>query len=84
MGLMINYHRTEYMKLSNSRTRETYIIINNHNIEEIMEFKYLRSLISNNTSINHSQNNIGEQMLLWSRKSVTIKISTRKYEVKNI
>jgi hypothetical protein len=39
------------MELSNSPTREKYIIINNHNIEKIMEFKYLGSLISNNNSI---------------------------------
>jgi hypothetical protein len=52
MGLMINYNKTGYMELSNSPTGENYIIINNHNIEKIMEFKYLGSLIStNNNSI---------------------------------
>jgi hypothetical protein len=49
MGLMINY-KTKYMELSNSPTRENYIIINNHNMEKIMEFKYLGSLISNNNN----------------------------------
>jgi hypothetical protein len=57
MGLMINY-KIKYMELSNSPTRENYIIINNHNIKKIMEFKYLGSLISNNNNsitvkINH-------------------------------
>jgi hypothetical protein len=32
MGLMINYDKTKYMELSNSPTRENYIIINNHGI----------------------------------------------------
>jgi hypothetical protein len=32
MGLMINYKK-KYVKLSNSPSRENYIIINNHNIE---------------------------------------------------
>jgi hypothetical protein len=41
MGLMINYDGTKYMELSNSPTRENCIIINNHNIENIMEFKYI-------------------------------------------
>jgi hypothetical protein len=49
IGLIINY-KTEYMELSNSPTRENYIIINNHNIEKIMEFKYVGSLISNNNN----------------------------------
>jgi hypothetical protein len=39
MGLMINYDKIKYMELSNSSTRENYIILNNHNIENIMEFK---------------------------------------------
>jgi hypothetical protein len=47
MGLMINYDKTKYMELSNSPTRDNYII-SNHNIEKVMEFKYLGSLISNN------------------------------------
>jgi hypothetical protein len=55
---MINYDKTMYIELPNSPTRENYIIINNHNIEKIMEFKYLGSLISNNNNsitieINH-------------------------------
>jgi hypothetical protein len=59
MGLIMNYDNTKYMELSNSPIRENYIIINNHSIEKIMEFKYLGSLISNyNNSItleiNHS------------------------------
>jgi hypothetical protein len=33
VGLMINYDKTKYMELSNSPTREKYII-NNHNIEK--------------------------------------------------
>jgi hypothetical protein len=58
MGQMINCDKTKYMDLSNSPIKENYIIINNHNIEKIMEFKYLRSLISNNNNsitveINH-------------------------------
>jgi hypothetical protein len=48
MELMINYDKTEYMELSNSPTRENCIIINNLNIEKIIEFNYLGSLISNN------------------------------------
>jgi hypothetical protein len=50
MGLMVNYDKTKYMELSNSPTREKYIVINNHNIEKMMEFKYLGSLISNNNN----------------------------------
>jgi hypothetical protein len=50
MGLMIIYHKTKYMELSNSPTKEKYIIINSYNIK-IMEFKYLGFLISNNNSI---------------------------------
>jgi hypothetical protein len=55
---MINYDKTKYMKLSNSPAREKYIIINKHNNEKIMEFKYLGSIISNNNNsitveINH-------------------------------
>jgi hypothetical protein len=38
MRLMINYGKTQYMELSNSPTREKYIIINNHNVENIVEF----------------------------------------------
>jgi hypothetical protein len=58
MGLMINYDKTKYMELSNSPTTENCIILNNHNIIKIMEFKYLGSLISNNNNsitveINH-------------------------------
>jgi hypothetical protein len=34
MRLMINYDKTECMELSNSPTKENYIIINNHNIEK--------------------------------------------------
>jgi hypothetical protein len=51
MELMINYDKTKYMELSDSSTRENYIIINNHNVEKIMGVKYLASLISNNNSI---------------------------------
>jgi hypothetical protein len=40
------------MELANRPIREKYVIINNHNIEKIMKFKYLGSLISyNNNSI---------------------------------
>jgi hypothetical protein len=50
MELMVNYDKTKYMELSNSPIREKYIVINNHNIEKMMEFKYLGSLISNNNN----------------------------------
>jgi hypothetical protein len=50
MRLMINYDKTKYMELCNSPTRENYVILNNHNIEKIMEFKNLGSLISNNNN----------------------------------
>jgi hypothetical protein len=55
--MVINYDKTMYMELPVSPTRENYIIINNHNIEN-HEFKYLWFLISNNNSrvtveINH-------------------------------
>jgi hypothetical protein len=39
MGIMINYDKTKYTELSDSPTRENFIIINNHKIEKIMEFK---------------------------------------------
>jgi hypothetical protein len=46
------------MELSSSTARENHIIMNNHNIEKIVEFKYLGFLISNNNNsitveINH-------------------------------
>jgi hypothetical protein len=64
MGLMINYDGTKHMELSNSPTRENCIIINNHNIENIMEFKYLGSLINNNNSIKAE---INHKILLGNR-----------------
>jgi hypothetical protein len=49
---MILLLKIRYMELANTPTREKYIIISNHNIEKIMKFKYLGSLISyNNNSI---------------------------------
>jgi hypothetical protein len=58
MGLMINYDKTKYVELSNNPIRENCITMNNHNIEKVMEFKYVASLICNNNNsisveINH-------------------------------
>jgi hypothetical protein len=58
MGIMINYDKKKSVELSNSSTREKFIIINNNNIEKLEKFKYLGSRISNNTNsitveINH-------------------------------
>jgi hypothetical protein len=65
MGLMIKYGKTKYKELSNSPTRKNYIIINNHNIEKIMEFKYLGSLLSNNK--NNITAEINHRILLGNR-----------------
>jgi hypothetical protein len=56
MGLVINYDKTKYMVLSSSPTRENCIIINNHDIDKIMEFKHLGSLINNNNNNKYARN----------------------------
>jgi hypothetical protein len=64
------------------------IIINNHNIEKVMEFKYLGSLINNNNKSITEENN--HRILLANRcyyelrnllQSKTIKV---RYEVQNL
>jgi hypothetical protein len=49
---MINYDQTKYTELCTSPIRKNYIIINNHNIKNVAEFKYLTSYNSTNPSQN--------------------------------
>jgi hypothetical protein len=70
---MINYDKTKYVELSNSPIRENCIVTNNHNMEKVMEFKYLGSLINNNN--NSITVEVNSRILLGNRCS---------YELRNL
>jgi hypothetical protein len=51
MGLMINYDETKYMETTCKTNKEKYIRINNSDIERVNQFKYLGSIVTNNSNI---------------------------------
>jgi hypothetical protein len=55
MGLTINQEKTKFMKVSNKKTKEKHITINNKNIEKVNEFQYLGFIVTcdSNVGINH-------------------------------
>jgi hypothetical protein len=69
---MINYDKTKYTELCTSPIRKNYIIINNHNIKNVAEFKYLTSYKSRNQSQTQNMPITGEHKLLWAKKSIAV------------
>jgi hypothetical protein len=51
MGLMVNYDKTKYLETSSKPIKEKYIRINNTDIQQVNQAKYLGSTITDNNNI---------------------------------